>query len=62
MKNALNSTRWNTDDMLSNDFYAEDHEADLSAESFSWDVDPMALLQDLEEWDDDQDDNFDGMF
>ena len=48
--------------MLSNDFYAEDHEADLSAESFSWDVDPMALLQDLEEWDDDQDDNFDGMF
>ena len=62
MKNALNSTQWNmSDDLLSADFYPEDHEADLSAESFSWDVDPMTLLQDLEEWDDDEDD-LDGMF
>ena len=62
MKNALNSTHWNmSDDILSNDFYAEDHEAELSAESFSWETDPMTLLEELEEWDEDEDD-FHGMF
>ena len=61
MKNALHSTHWNmSDDILSADFYTE-HEAELSAESFSWETDPMTLLEDLEEWDHDEDD-FSGMF
>ena len=62
MKNALNSTHWDmSDDILSADFYSEDHEADLSAESFSWETDPMTLLEDLEEnWD--EADSFDELF
>ena len=57
MKNALNSTHWDmSDDILSTDFYTEEQEAELSAESFSWETDPMTLLEDLEEWDHDEDD------
>ena len=56
MKNSLNSTHWNlSDDILSTDLYTEEHEAELSAESFSWETDPLTLLEDLEEWDEDED-------
>ena len=63
MKNSSNSTSWNlSDDMLSM-IYAEENEAELSAEAYSWETDPMTLLQDLEEWDEeDKEDDFDGLF
>ena len=61
MKNSLNSAHWNmSDDISSTNFFTEDHEAELSAESFSWETDPMDLLQDLDEWE--EDDDFGGMF
>ena len=62
MKNSLDSAHWSlSDDMLSANFYTEEHEADLSAETFSWEVDPMTLLEDLEEgWD--EDDDLNGMY
>lgn len=43
--------------MLSANFYAEESEADLFAETFSWETDPMTLLEDLEDvWDENEDD------
>lgn len=61
MKNALNLTQWEiSDDLLSDDFFSEEHEAELSAESFSWNTDPMDLLENLEEWEDE--DDFGGIF
>lgn len=62
MKNVRNATHWEiSDELLSHDFFAEESEADLSAESFSWETDPLTLLEDLEEWEEDED-NFGGMF
>lgn len=62
MKNSLNSAHWDlSDDMLSHDLYAEESEADHSAETFSWETNPITLLEALEEgWDDE--DELDDIF
>lgn len=48
--------------MLSTNFYTEESEADRSAENFSWETNPITLLEELEaNWDDEGDD-FDDTF
>ena len=62
MKN-LSLTQWDlSEDMLPADFYTEESEADLSAENFSWETNPITLLEELEEGWDDVEDDLDGMF
>ena len=62
MKN-LTSNHWDlSDDILSTNFFTEESEADLSAENFSWETNPITLLEELEEGWDDVEDDLDGMF
>ena len=62
MKNSLSSTDWTlSDDFAALSFEALENDLDASAESFSWQVDPRSLLEDLEEaWD--AEDDFDSEF
>ncbi len=63
MKNSLHSTQWDlSEEMMSHDFYTEESEADLSAETFSWETNPITLLEELEEGWDDVDADSDDLF
>ena len=62
MKN-LSLAQWDlSEDLPSADFYTEENEADLSAENFSWETNPIVLLEELEEGWEDMEDDLDGMF
>ena len=63
MKNSLHTAQWDlSEEMLSPDFYAEESEADLSAEIFSWETNPIVLLEELEEGWDEVEDDLDELF